>query len=220
MPGPAFVDWQGNASWASHAVIRVEVLNVGSWLTQGDYALAVDVEFLAVSEHRWIPAEVHNEWSRLRRTGIASVWEPASQEASHVGNAWWECGVGVVILRGAPLSLPAIATSRFRVFFDLVRAVRRLLPLGCSRFMHQVVLHGYEGADYCAEQLNLTDQLFDAALGELAVVARGQPCLMVGNFNVEPTPRYLLCGKGVSAGLWVDLQACWAAAAGVGAEVT
>ena len=43
------------------------------------------------------------------------------------------------------------------------------------------------GADTDAEQLALTDQLLDAALAELAVVARGSPCLLVGDFNVEPT---------------------------------
>ena len=42
--------------------------------------------------------------------------------------------------------------------------------------MHLVVLYGYQGADSDAEQLALTEQLFDAALGELGVVARGQPC--------------------------------------------
>ena len=62
-----------------------------------------------------------------------------------------------------------------------------MLPLGAGRFVHLVVLHGYQGADADAEQLALTDQLFDAALGELSVVARGQPCLLVGDFNVEPT---------------------------------
>ena len=56
-----------------------------------------------------------------------------------------------------------------------------------------VVLHGYQGADCDAEQLALTEQLCDAA-GELGVVARGQPCLIVGFFNVEPT-RFLVCLK-------------------------
>ena len=37
------------------------------------------------------------------------------------------------------------------------------------------------------EQLALTDHVFNAALGELSVVARGQPCMLVGDFNVEPT---------------------------------
>ena len=38
-----------------------------------------------------------------------------------------------------------------------------------------------------AEQLAFTEQLFDAALSELSVVARCQPCLIVGDFYVEPT---------------------------------
>ena len=50
-----------------------------------------------------------------------------------------------------------------------------------------VVLYCYQGADTDAEQLALTEQLFDAALDELSVVARGQPCMLVGDFNVEPT---------------------------------
>ena len=65
--------------------------------------------------------------------------------------------------------------------------------------MHLVVLYGYHGADSDAECLHLTDQLFEAALSELAVVARGQPCLLVGDFNVEPTKIPCLA-KGISAG--------------------
>ena len=58
------------------------------------------LDFLAVTEHRLIPARVRSEWARLRAKGVASVWAPASQDASHVSNA----GVGVVSLRGAPLT--------------------------------------------------------------------------------------------------------------------
>ena len=43
--------------------------------------------------------------------------------------------------------------------------------------MHMVVLYGYHGVDTDAEQLALTEQFIDAVLGELGVVARGQPCL-------------------------------------------
>ena len=89
-----------------------------------------------------------------------------------------------------------------------------MLPLGGGRFMHLVVLYGYQGADTDAEQLALTEQLFDAALGELSVVGRGQPCLLVGDFNVEPTKIPCLA-KGISAGLWVDLEEAWAFAAGL-----
>ena len=56
--------------------------------------------------------------------------------------------------------------------------------------------------------------MFDATLGELSVVARGQPCLMVGDFNVEPT-KILSLAKGISAGFWVDFEEAWALAAGL-----
>ena len=63
-----------------------------------------------------IPARVRNESNPLRRKGLASVWAPACQDSSHVGNA----GVGVVSLRRAPVALPSFGTSQFKVFFELV----------------------------------------------------------------------------------------------------
>ena len=72
--------------------------------------------FLAVVEHRLIPARVRGEWSRLRRSGVSSIWAPACEETSHVGNA----GVGVVSLKGAHLSLPSFATAQFQRFFSVV----------------------------------------------------------------------------------------------------
>ena len=119
------------------------------------------VDFLAVVEHRLIPARARSEWDRLRRKGLASVWAPACQDFSHVGNA----GVGVVSLRGALVALPSFATSQFRSFFDSGRAVRCMLPLGAGRFMHLCVLYGYQGADTDAEQLALTEQLFGCCFG-------------------------------------------------------
>ena len=64
-------------------------------------------------EHRLIPVRVRGEWARLLRKECASIWAPASQDTSHVDHA----GVGVVSLRGAPLSLPSIATVQFQRFF-------------------------------------------------------------------------------------------------------
>ena len=143
-----------------------EVFNVGGWLThrdlafsqltQGDLALEACVDFLAVVEHMLIPARVRSEWARLKCKGLASIWAPACQDSSRVGNA----GVGVISMRGAPVALPSFA-----------------------------------------------------ALCELSVVTRGQPCLIVGDFNVEPTKIPCLA-KGISAGLWVDLEASWAFAGG------
>ena len=52
-----------------------------------------------------------------------------------------------------------------------------------------------------AEHLALTEQLFDAALGELGVVARGQPCILVS-------------GKRDFGWVWFDLEASWALAGG------
>ena len=130
-----------------------------------------------------------------------------------------QAGVGVVSLRGAPLALPSFATVQFRRFFECGRAVRCLLPIGGGRFMHLVVLYGFQSADRDAEQLALTEQLFDAALGELGVVARGQPCLIVGDFNVEPTKIPCLA-KGISAGLWVDCEASWGLARSVQPAIT
>ena len=118
----AFVDWEGQAPWAK---------------SHGDLALEVGVDFLAVVEHRLIPAGVRNEWARLRRKGLASIWAPACQDSSHVGDA----GVGVISMKGAPLALPTFANAaQFRSFFDSGRAVRCRLPLGSGRFMHLVVM--------------------------------------------------------------------------------
>ena len=90
-----------------------------------------------------IPARVRSEWSRLNGKGISSIWAPASQESSHVGNA----GVSVVSLRGAPLALPSFVTALFKSFFDCGRAVRCMLPLASGRFLHLFVLYGYQGAE-------------------------------------------------------------------------
>ena len=198
----------GPPSQSQH--VSLEFHNVGGWLTHGDLALDAGVDFLAVAEHRLIPARVRSEWSWLKGKGLSSIWAPASQVSSHVGNA----GVVVVSLRGAPLALPSFATAQFKSFFDCGRAVRCLLPLASGGFLHLFVLYGYQGADSDTEQLALTDLLFDAALGEFHAVASGQPCLLVGDFNVEPTKIPCLA-KGISAGLWVDFGEAWALAAGL-----
>ena len=91
--------------------LGVEVLNVGGWLTHGDLALGAGFDFLAVVEHRLIPARVRSEWSRLRVKGLSSIWAPASQDSSHVGDA-----------EVLPLLLPTFATAQFKRFFDCGRA--------------------------------------------------------------------------------------------------
>ena len=80
-------------------------------------------------------------------------------------------------------------------------------------------MYGFQGAASDNEKLRLTDSLADAVIGELTVVATGQPCLSVGDFNVEPTKIPFLL-EGISAGLWFDMQACWATANGTPPDAT
>ena len=51
----------------------------------------------------------------------------------------------------------------------------------------------------------MTEQLFDAALGELNVVARGQPCLLVGDFSTWSPPKSLVWQKGFRLGSGLTL---------------
>ena len=58
--------------------LDVEVFNVGGFHTHGDYALDTDADFLAVVEHRLVPARARSEGKRLLQAGARSVWAPAS----------------------------------------------------------------------------------------------------------------------------------------------
>ena len=107
--------WLGRARYPGpgSASVGTEVFNVSGWLRTRDFAVEAGVDFLCVTEHRLVPARAKSEWKRLLGKDISSVWSPASQEFSVVGNA----GVGVVSLRSAPLALPTFATSGFERFF-------------------------------------------------------------------------------------------------------
>ena len=56
--------WNPGPGLAHH--FGVEVFNAGGWLTHGELILEARVDFLAVVEHRLIPAPVRSEWARLR----------------------------------------------------------------------------------------------------------------------------------------------------------
>ena len=114
---------------SSDRLFGLEVFNVGGWLTHCDFALEAAVDFLAVVEHRLIPARAGSECNRLRRKGLASIWAPACQDSSLVGNA----GVGVVSLRRAPVALPSCATSQFFFCCPLVQVV------SCIRLFFMVI---------------------------------------------------------------------------------
>ena len=89
---------------------------------------------------------------------LALFGQPASLEGGHVGHA----GVGVVSLRGAPISLPTFATTGFSEFFHLGRALRCFLPISGGRVIHLVVVYGFQGASTDPEKLRLTEKLLGA----------------------------------------------------------
>ena len=93
--------------------LSIEFANIGGWLTYGDLAMDSCAQFLAVTEHRLIPARARSVGHQLRKAGFHSVWAPACQDSIPGGHA----GVGVVSLGGAPLALPSFVTPEFREFF-------------------------------------------------------------------------------------------------------
>ena len=74
--------------------LSVEFANIGGWLTYGDLAMDSCAQFLAVAEHRLIPARTRSVSHQLRKAGYHSVWAPACQDSIPGGHA----GVGVVSL--------------------------------------------------------------------------------------------------------------------------
>ena len=70
--------WIGRARHPGPSLTNlfIEVFNMGGFLTHGDYALDTDASFLALVEHRLVPARARSEGARLRRAGLASVWSP------------------------------------------------------------------------------------------------------------------------------------------------
>ena len=189
--------------------LSLEFANIGGWLTYGDLAMDSCAQFLAVAEHRLIPARARSVGHQLRRAGFHSVWAPACQDTI-LGDA----GVGVVSLGGAPLTLPSLVTAEFREFFRLGRVLRTTLPTGKGGVVHLFVVYGYQGAEEDAETLRLTDRLLQAVLAEAQVVCIGQPMLIAGDLNADPAVIPCLA-KGMSAGRYVDLALAHSFGAGV-----
>ena len=167
----------------------IEFLNVGGWLSRGDLALESSAHFLAVAEHRLVPARARAVTTQLRQARRSSVWAPSCQDVTPGGHA----GVGVISLHGAPLSLPTLVDPSFKEFFRIGRAMRVILPLGNGGVVHLFVIYGYQGAESDPEKLQLTDRLFTAVLAEARMCCCGQPVILAGDFNADPD-RHSLSG--------------------------
>ena len=69
-------------------------------------------QFLAVAEHRLIPARARSLGHQLRKADRHSVWAHACQDQLSGGHT----GVGVISLCGPPLSAPSLVTTDFQEF--------------------------------------------------------------------------------------------------------
>ena len=98
--------------------LDVEVFNVGGFLTHGDYVLDTDADFVAVVEHRLVPARARSEGKRLLQAGARSVWAPASLEGGMLvmlASVWLACVVLPFLC--LPLLLSAFLSSFILVGF-------------------------------------------------------------------------------------------------------
>ena len=195
--------------------LSVEFINIGGWLTSGDFAMDSCAQFLAVAEHRLIPSRARSIGHQLRRAGHHSIWAPACQDKNAGGHA----GVGVISLGGAPLSLPSFVTPQFQEFFRLGRVLRTTLPTVQGGVVHLFVVYGCQGAEEDAEKLRLTDRLLQAVLAEAQVVCVGQPMHIAGDLNADPAVTPCLA-KGISAGRYVDLALADSLGVGLTPDIT
>ena len=188
----------------------IEFLNVGGWLSRGDLALESKAHFLAVAEHRLVPARARNVTTQLHRAPRSSVWAPSCQDVTPGGHA----GVGVISLYGASLSLPTFFDPSFKEFFLMGRAMRVVLPLGNGGIAHLFVVYGYQGAESDLEKLQLSEHLFAAVLLEAKMCCAGQPVILVGDFNADPNVIPSLA-KGIMNGHWIDVEQAFAPGRGL-----
>ena len=194
----------------------IEYINVGGWLSNGDSPLESPADFLAVTEHRLIPARARSVTNSLRvSSGIVSVWAPACQDSIPGGHA----GVGVVSMKGAPITLPTFATPEFSEFFRLGRAMRVILPLANGIIAHLFVVYGYQGSTDDPHKLSLTNKLLEAVIGEARVCGVGQPVIIAGDFNTEPS-NIPVIAKALYGGDLVDLESAFAAGKGASPSPT
>ena len=139
------------------------------------------------------------------RLVVPRFWAPSCQDVTPGGHA----GVGVISLHGAPLSPPILFDPSFKEFSRLGRAMRVVLPLGNGGIAHLFVIYGYQGAESDPEKLTLTDNLLTAVLAGAKVCCAGQPVILVGDLNADPTIIPSLA-KGIMNGHWIDVEHAFA----------
>ena len=87
--------------------------------------------------------------------------------------------------------------------------MRVVLPLGNGGIVHLFVIYGYQCAERDPEKLQLSDRLFASVLAEARMCCAGQPVIIAGDFNADPTVIPSLA-KGIMDGHWIDLERAFA----------
>ena len=59
--------------------------------------------------------------------------------------------------------------------------------MGNGGIVHLFVIYGYQGAESDPEKLQLSEHLFAAVLAEARMCCAGQPVILAGDFNADPT---------------------------------
>ena len=89
-------------------------------------------------------------------------------------------------------------------FFKLGRAIRVILPLANGSIAHLFVLYGYQGSCDDPHELALTNKLLEAVICEAKVCGTGQPVVITGDLNVEPS--VIPVTAELQCGYLVDLE--------------
>ena len=157
--------------WARRLLGRsaVEFVNVGGWLTHGDVAIDSCAQFLAVAQHRLIPARVKSVGHQLHKCWISICLDTCLTGSSTGGHA----GVGVVSLCGSPLAAPTFVTPEFKGVLQAGSGFEFYPSYWSRRVVHLFVVYGYQGSEEDAENHALTDKLLQAVLAEAKVVCVG-----------------------------------------------
>ena len=112
----------------------IEFLNVGGWLSRGDLALESKAHFLAVAEHRLVPARARNVTTQLRKARRSSVLGTFLSGRY----SWWPCRGRSHQSLWRPSFSPSLFDPSFKEFFRIGRAMRVVLPLGNGRYRPSV----------------------------------------------------------------------------------
>ena len=199
----------------AHLVSSIEFLNVGGWLSGGDLALESKAHFLAVAEHRLTPAGARSATAQLRHAGRSLVWAPSCQDVTPGRHA----GVGVISLHGAsPVAFHDSYSFPEGVFWTGARdeSCSTLGQWEASRT--SLSLYRYQGAENDPEKLELSEHLLAAVLAEAKMCCSGQPVMLAGDPNADPSVTPSLA-TSMGDGAWIDAEKAFAMGRGVSPTV-